>query len=274
MDKRINEIASLSNMSVYDSDLPRDYIDGAPHIKHSSLRNLNKRFILELYDSAKKHTETPRVLDLGAGDGFVTKSFLSLGAKVVATDISKVQLDKLRQKCDCFGSMLELRCEDINKTIQSDGGKYDIIVAISLLHHIPDYIGMIKEILKLMGTNSQFFSFQDPMRYDTVEMFAKNYGRLAYLSWRLGKGDVIDGLKRMLRRARGIYLENSIYDNAEYHITRNGVDQEAIYRLFKKNGFGCEIVPYFSTQSHFFQLIGAAFHMKNTFAVFAKRQRG
>ena len=38
-------------------------------------------------------------------------------------------------------------------------------------------------------------------------------------------------LKRDTSISRGIYLENSSYDNAEYHVTRNGVDQNAIYDL-------------------------------------------
>lgn len=77
---------------------------------------------------------------------------------------------------------------------------------------------------------------------------------------------------RRIRRSRGNYLENSVQDNTEYHVTRNGVDQDAIRRLFKEQGFDCNIVPYFSTQSCFFQLIGTVLGIKNSFAVIAQRQ--
>lgn len=120
----------------------------------------------------------------------------------------------------------------------------------------------------------QFFSFQDPLRYDTVGKSTMMFSTLAYLSWRLLKGDVAGGLKRRLRRRRGIYLEDSMHDNAEYHVTRNGVDQDAIYELFKELGFDCSILRYFSTQSPFFQPKGAALGVKNTFAVIARRGMG
>ena len=89
---------------------------------------------------------------------------------------------------------------------------------------------------------------------------------------RVFRGDVIDGLKRPLRRARGIYLDDSVYDNAEYHVTRNGVDQIAIYELLKEQDIDCDIVSYFSTQSRFFQALGSVLGMKNTFAVVAKKR--
>ena len=38
-----------------------------------------------------------------------------------------------------------------------------------------------------------------------------------------------------------------MHDNAEYHVTRNGVDQDAIYGLFRELGFDCSIVRYFRT---------------------------
>ena len=80
------------------------------------------------------------------------------------------------------------------------------------------------------------------------------------------------GLKRRIRRNRGVYLKDSVHDNTEYHITRNGVDQEAIRLLFKECGFDCNIVSYFSTQSRFCQPIGAILNMKNTFAVLAQKR--
>jgi hypothetical protein len=41
--------------------------------------------------------------------------------------------------------------------------------------------------------------------------------------------------------------------------------------LFKEQGFDCNIVTYFSTQSRFFQPMGAVLGMKNSFAVVAQK---
>ena len=89
--------------------------------------------------------------------------------------------------------------------------------------------------------------------------------------WRLTQGDVFRGVLRRLRRARGVYLEDSVHDNTEYHANRNGVDQEAILKLTKEQGWACEVLPYFSTQSGMFQGICSALAMVNTFAVIAQR---
>ena len=169
--------------------------------------------------------------------------------------------------------MLEVRCEDINDTLKDKSKKYDIIVVNSFLHHVPDYLGMIREAATVLNPHGQFFFFQDPLRYDTVGKFTMLFSKLAYFSWRVFKGDVIGGLKRRLRRARGIYLEDSVHDNTEYHATRNGVDQYAIYGLFKEQDIDCDIVSYFSTQSRFFQTLGTVFGMKNTFAVVAQKRQ-
>jgi len=272
MDERINRIAALANISAYDAEATNKYIDGAPHIKHASLRMLYGKLVVQVFDFAKQHTRIPKVLDLGAGEGSVTLPFLELGAKVVAIDISSSQLDVLRSKCEPFGDMLEVRCEDINDTLRNNSVEYDIIVINSFLHHVPDYMGIIRETITILSPYGQFFSFQDPLRYDTAGKFTMLFSKLAYFSWRVFKGDVIGGLKRRLRRAHGIYLEDSVHDNAEYHVIRNGVDQYAICKLFKEQDIDCDIVSYFSTQSRFFQTLGTVFGMKNTFAIVAQKR--
>lgn len=272
MDERVNRIAALANVLTYDPEATRAYIDGAPHIKHASLRLLYGNLVVQVYDSAKKYTAVPRVLDLGAGEGSVTLPFLELGADVTAVDISSSQLDSLQRKCERFRDKLEVRCEDILDTIKNKTARYDIIVANSFLHHIPDYLGMIANSIELLSPWGQFFSFQDPLRYDSIEKPTMIFTSFAYISWRIFKGDVVGGMRRRLRRLRGIYLDDSVHDNAEYHAVRNGVDQDAICRLFEESGFNCKLIPYFSTQSSLFQPIGGALGMKNTFAVIAQRR--
>lgn len=236
------------------------------------MRNLFGKLIVKVFDISYQHTKIPKVLDLGAGEGSVTMTFLELGAKVVAIDISYSQLDEVRRKCERFGNMLELRCEDINISVQNKSEIFDIIVANSFLHHVPDYMGLIRETIAILSPHGQFFSFQDPLSYDTVGKFTKIFSKLAYFSWRVFKGDLIGGLKRQLRRDRGIYLDDSVLDNVEYHVIRNGVNQYAIQKLFNEQGFDCIIVTYFSTQSRLFQAIGTVLGLKNTFSIVAQKQ--
>lgn len=272
MDSRINQIAALANVSAYNEEATRRYIDGAPHIKHVSLRLLYGKLAVEVFDEAKRHATPPRVLDLGAGEGSVTLPFLELGARVVAVDISSSQLSVLKNRCAHFGDMLETRCEDFHAVLSQSESGYDIIVANSFLHHVPDYLSMIQAAIRLLRPGGQFFSFQDPLRYDSLGMFASNFSKFAYVFWRMGRGDVVGGLRRRFRRARGVYLENSMHDNTEYHVTRNGVDQEAIRNCFEAAGYDCRIVTYFSTQNRVFFGIGTLLGVKNTFSVIARKR--
>ncbi len=270
--EKMARIAYLANLSVYDSEATRKYIDGAVHIKHPSLRTLYAKLAIEIYDFATQHTLSPKVLDLGAGEGSATLPFLELGAFVTAVDSSQSQLEALQIRCQRFAERLEVRCEDIGETLKAREKMYDVIIASSFLHHIPDYLALINEAILLLVPHGQFFSFQDPLRYDSVGSFSKVVGNLGYLSWRIFRKDVVGGFRRSIRRMRGIYLSDSIYDNAEYHVTRNGVDQDAIWRLLKEENFDCAVMRYFSTQSRAFQIIGASLGVENTFAVIARKQ--
>jgi SAM-dependent methyltransferase len=272
MDDRISRVASLANIASYDAEATARYVDGAPHIKHASLRELYGRLVVRVYDRARERVVMPHVLDLGAGEGSVTLPFLELGARVTAVDISSSQLEQLRKRCEGFGERLTVKCEDINDTLKNSGERCDIIVTNSFLHHIPDYLGMIRAAAGLLAPGGQFFSFQDPLQYDSLGRFSNLFINVSYLSWRLFKGDVLGGLKRRFRRSRGVYLEEAVEDQAEYHAVRGGMDQEAIRRLFDELGYDCELITYFSTQSSLFQPVGAALGIKNTFSVIARRR--
>ena len=271
MDERIGRVAALANYATYDAEATRTYIDGAPHAKHASLRALYGRLVIQVYDYAAQRSPVPTVLDFGAGEGTATLPFLELGARVTAVDISRSQLDALQAKCWRYGDRLEVSCEDVSDTLKRRSMAFDVIVANSFLHHVPDYLAMIRQATSLLTAEGQFFSFQDPLRYDSVGKFGRAFSALAYLSWRVFKGDVLGGLRRRLRRARGIYLEDAVHDNAEYHVVRGGVDQNAIRDLLNDLGFNCEILSYFSTQSRLFQPLGEALAVPNTFSVIAGR---
>ena len=271
----INKIAALANIESYDRDKTRRYTDGAPHIKHAELRALYRRLVVEVYDAARSFVSQPKVLDLGAGEGSATLPFLELGAKTTAVDISEAQLNALRTRCSSFAKNLTVCCGDISDAIKELLDKkceYDIIVANSFLHHVPDYLGLIRECSKMLSPHGQFLSFQDPIKYASLGKFTNLLSKIAYFSWRIFKGDVIGGIQRRVRRSRGIYFDDCPQDNSEYHVVRGGVDQDAIAELFKELGFECQIIRYFSTQSRFWQSVGSAIKAYNTFSVIARKK--
>jgi SAM-dependent methyltransferase len=272
MDEKVTRMAAFANAAMFERQDATAYIAGAPHLKHPSLRSLYENLMMRVFTSAKSNSDTPTILDLGAGEGSATIRFLELGARVTAVDISETQLRDLRRRCARYGDRLRVHCEEIEATMLRETGAYDVVVMNSFIHHIPDYLAAIGNLLPLLKPRGQFFSFQDPLRYDTLERRSYIFSQLAYFSWRMCQGNLWRGLKTRLRRIRGVYIAGSPEDDAEYHVTRNGVDHAAIARLLESEHFHCNVVRYFSTQSASLQRIGASLSLENTFSIIAQRQ--
>jgi SAM-dependent methyltransferase len=272
MEAKNNKADSAANAIFFGTAAATEiYEDTTPHVKHSSLRALYGTLVNQVFRDAQANSKVVTILDLGAGEGSATLPFLKLGAHVTAVDLSRNQLDALQEKCRPFGDALEVRCESISDTLATEQRQYDVVVANGVLHHIEDYLGMIENAIGHIRPGGLFFSFQEPMRYDSMGTVSRAFGELAYTSWRIFQGDVWGGIARRIRRKRGIFLEDSVHDNVEYHITRNGVDQEAISNLLRKHNFAPTTTLYFSTQSSLFQKIGENLGARNTFAIVGKK---
>src|SRR5882762_2694367 len=226
----IDREAIAANEAFFNQETTRRYLEVSPHVKYPSLRQLYSRLVADVLAHARKHSEIPTVLDLGAGEGSATLPFLELGARVVAVDVSDSQLAELQRKCDSYRDRLQVRRVDIGRALRTDE-HFDVLVMSSCLHHIPDYISVIEAGANVLSQKGQFFSFQDPIRYDTMKPLSHWFHRAAYFSWRMFQGDFFGGVSRALRRARGIYLDHCPADNTEYHVVRNGVDQDEIVAL-------------------------------------------
>lgn len=252
----------------------RDFETREPTSLHFR-RDSNLKLYSELVDctvrEASKYSPVPNVLDLGAGDGQAALAFLRLGCTVTAVDISEHQLERLRHDCAAFAPQLAVHVCNLETDARNIPGSFDIISASSMLHHIPDYGQLIRDVIQLLKPHGQFFSFQDPLRYDSLPITDRLFSEVSYAACRIRQPDALGGIARKMRRMRGVYLADCVADNSEYHVVRNGVDAEAIRAIFESNGFLCRIVPYFSTPSDFMQPIGERLNIKNTFAVVAQK---
>ncbi|MBU5612541.1 class I SAM-dependent methyltransferase [Geomonas azotofigens] len=104
------------------------------------------RFALESIDDAPAH---PRVLDFGAGTGNLTRHLLELGARVVASDVSSGCLKELKAMAGGSGH-LELSLLNGRDLSQFADGSFDMVAVYSVLHHVPDYLGVIEEFVRVL----------------------------------------------------------------------------------------------------------------------------
>jgi len=265
-------LASTANRDAYNNLEMGRYVSIAPHLRHDSIRNLYAGLVETAYQTASSQIIGPAsVLDLGAGEGTVTRPFLQLGASVLAVDISEKQLEQLQVKCAGLPGQLELRCADLY-VVMGEDRRFDIIVANSLLHHIPDYVDLVQRASALLSENGVFFCFQDPMWKPSIARRDALLSWTAYTAWRLGQGDLLGGIWRRIRRMFGFYSAESLHDNTEYHAVRDGVNQNAIRAALAAEGFECELFEYCSFHSDAWQPLGERLGVKNTFGLLATRK--
>ncbi len=261
---------ALVGTALYGADEARAYLDGAPHLKHRSVHTLLEKAITDVF--ARIGRESPRVLDLGAGEGSATLVFLERGAHVTAVDDSHAQLEALRRRARAYPDRVDIvqgRADDVVRERSND--RYDVVAAVSFLHHVPDYIAFVRDAALLVAPGGAFFSFQDPLLHARLPRATHAFQRAAYAAWRLRKGDVAGGLRRRARRAWGIWDETCAQDVIEYHATRFGVDEASVCEVLRDAGFEPQLTRYFSTQSTFFQRLGSALGLENTFGITAVR---
>lgn len=104
-----------------------------------------------LKDAISKVTpsaEIPLVLDFGAGTGNLTGHLLNLGARVVAADVSLKTLALLKDKFSETGRFEISELNGIDLSNLNDNS-FDMVATYSVLHHVPDYLGIVKEFVRV-----------------------------------------------------------------------------------------------------------------------------
>lgn len=252
-----------------------EFVESSPHLKHGELSHLALNEARRIFEQLRRSNDCPTILDMGAGDGMLTLPFLEMGAAVTAADATNALLDVLAARAAKFKSRLTFAPGDIFETLdqcEKTGRRFDIVCASSFLHHIPDYLKLCRMSAGLIRPGGVLFTFQDPLRYDTLGSGTYWFDRLSYFAWRVFQGNYVRGIKTRLRRLSGVYRDDLAADTAEYHVVRSGIDQESIRRLLEAEGFTCEIKKYWSTQSAIFQRLGSKLGLLNTFAIIATKR--
>lgn len=152
----------------------------------------------------------------------------------------------------------------------SMGEQFDLVVCASVLHHIPDYLGAIRDLAEVTALGGAFASFQDPLWYPRRTRRALAGDKAAYYFWRVRRGDVGAGISTRVRRIRGEYDESNWRDMVEYHVVRQGCDEAAIASILAEYFSTVVMTPYWSTQSRLMQSIGEWCGAKSTFAALAR----
>jgi 2-polyprenyl-3-methyl-5-hydroxy-6-metoxy-1,4-benzoquinol methylase len=104
-------------------------------------------------------------LDFGCGSGNLTRHLLALGFEVTAADVSQGFLDLIGDRYPGVRTLL-MNGRDLSNIEDSS---FDVVTTYSVLHHIPDYLGALREMARVVRPGGVIF-----IDHEQNEQFWKN----------------------------------------------------------------------------------------------------
>jgi len=88
-------------------------------------------------------------LDYGCGSGNLTRHLIEFGINTVSTDISEGFLSLVERKFFQTGlsTVLKVNGSDLSNVAS---GRFDLAATYSVLHHVPDYLYIVKEMCRVL----------------------------------------------------------------------------------------------------------------------------
>ena len=243
-----------------------DYEKGSPHLRHDTLRTMVEQRLIALVTDSLRRSGRCRVLEVGAGHGTFTHCLVDAGAAVTVTETSSASAEHLRRRFADSGQV-DVHFDETGEAILHSDDQWDVAVMTSVLHHIPDYLPFLSKLSTLVSEGGAILTVQDPLYYPRMSRTAHVADRAAYFAWRVFQGNFGRGLATRFRRLRGVYRDSEPSDLVEYHVVRDGVDEEAIARTLRVPFNDVEIFRYWSTQAPLLQRAGDRTRFVTTFGV-------
>jgi SAM-dependent methyltransferase len=256
--------------ALYDEQV--DYRLGSPHLAHWPLYD---RLVGTLRTQVRELTARGLpldVLEIGAGHGGYTEPALASGCSVTAVEMSRPSLLELTAR---FGTNPRFTpVFDVDGSLAGTAERYSLILCVSVLHHIPDYLGFLARAVDKLAPGGSLLTLQDPIWYARAGRRSRLLDRAGFYSWRVLQGDLARGAATTGRRLRGVYDEANPSDMVEYHAIREGVDEQAVLELIRPRFAEVALLPYWSNQSALAQRVRDRLKIRNTFGINAVGFRG
>ncbi len=191
------------------------------------------------------------------------------GASVTVTETSQASAAHL-SRTYAGREDVEVYHDATGEGIFSREQRVDAVVCAALLHHIPDYTTFVHRLAGLIDAGGWFYSTADPTYYPRRGRLTNIADRGTFFAWRLAQGNYRRGLATRLRRLRGEWSETEPSDLVEYHVVRDGVDELALESELQRWFGDVEVLPYWSTQSPFFQKLLSRAGIGSDFCLIAR----
>jgi len=263
----------MAELQESDYGLGRDYTHGSPHLAHASLRTTIETELRELVTEILLAKGFCRVVEVGAGHGVFTSTLRDAGATVTVTEMSGPSANVLRTRFGNDQGVRVVHDPSAELAAQEVAGGCDLVVFVSVLHHIPDYFDTVDRLVKLLDHGGAFYSTQDPIWYADRTWLGRKSSRFAYLLWRVRQGEFRRGFSTLRRRRKGVYDDTNPSDMVEYHVVRNGVNQNALVASLEPFFEEVTLRTFWTTQGPWLQRLGARLGLRSDFMLAARRRK-
>lgn len=244
---------------------------------HNSVSNRYDRVHSEIFNNIEQERIVERLrsilsafgnsqltaLDFGCGSGNITGHLVALGFDVTSADISAKFLEIIKER---YGKAGNCKTEILSGDIDNDliGQRYDLICIYSVLHHIPDYVSVLRGLSSRLNPGGYLY-----IDHEASEAYWHSDPAYAMLQkackWRrvVQKFPSVFSLKWIIGKIRRIHdprfqPEGDIHvwpdDHVEWPLIRSELEQLQLQEVFSQdylsyqNYYGPELFDRYRTQ--------------------------
>lgn len=111
-------------------------------------QNRLRKDLVKAINSISTNSKIKKAIDFGCGAGNLTKHLSEVGCDVLACDVSQGFLDLVSSRT--YNSKVEVILINGKDISNIEDESVDIVALYSVLHHIPDYLGILKEFTRVL----------------------------------------------------------------------------------------------------------------------------
>lgn len=148
-----------------------DWLDGGSDLMGKAFTTIVTENILDLVGEINGK----RVLDLGCGEGYLSREMTHKGATVYGIDGSEQMIKIANAKSDQMNKTLdnkikiEYKVGDITKRLPYEDRQFDLVVCNMVLMDICEITKVIKDVIRILKKNGRFlFSIVHPCFFDAL----------------------------------------------------------------------------------------------------------
>jgi len=126
-----------------------------------------KKVLSAAVEAVRTGAQPLKALDYGCGSGNLTRHLIELGLETVSADISEGFLTLIERNFSRTGlsKVLKINGKDLSDV---PGNEFDLVATYSVLHHVPDYLQIVKEMARVVKPNGVIY-----IDHEVVESYYK-----------------------------------------------------------------------------------------------------